>query len=414
MKKLLILGAYRTEKEIVKAAQDLGCFTIVTDNHENWNEAPAKSYADEAWDISWSDLDTLKEKCLIGCIDGIMAGFSEKRIAAAQKLSASLGLPFYGDSRQIQLMSDKEAFNQSCKQNGLTTPKSYQEYDTDITYPVIVKPVDNGGSKGITICHNKFELEFAIQKAKENSISKRVIIEQYLTLDEIMVFYIIADGEIFLSSMCDRLMQRFDKNITQLPVGYSYPSKYLNVYLSSFNEIVKKYIHDIGIKNGLLAFQAFMNHDTFIPFDPTFRLDGTLTYHFEEALNNINVLKMLINYSLTGSMCKRDVLYKNVTPAYREPCFELPILLKNGRISTIYGLEYVRTLSDLVYLNQIHDVGDTLTEPMHFSQMLCRIQIKAKDIKSLKMDIEEIYKHVNVLDEYGQSMVIGKVDFSQF
>ena len=46
--KLLILGAYRTEIEIVEAARIKGLYTIVTDNHENWDDAPAKKIADEA------------------------------------------------------------------------------------------------------------------------------------------------------------------------------------------------------------------------------------------------------------------------------------------------------------------------------------------------------------------------------
>lgn len=59
-KKLLILGATAGEISLVKRAQKYGIYVIVTDNHTDYTLAPAKNVADEAWDISWSDIDTLE------------------------------------------------------------------------------------------------------------------------------------------------------------------------------------------------------------------------------------------------------------------------------------------------------------------------------------------------------------------
>ena len=78
-KRLLILGCSQDECQIVEAARELGVYTITTDNHENWDDAPAKKIADEAWNISWSDIDALKEKALMRNVDGVIAGYSEFR-----------------------------------------------------------------------------------------------------------------------------------------------------------------------------------------------------------------------------------------------------------------------------------------------------------------------------------------------
>ena len=114
-KKLLILGAYSTEIEIINAAKKLGVYTITTDNHENWDEAPAKKVSDEAWNISWSDIDLLKEKCISENVDGIIAGFSEKRVFQAEKLSNALGKPFYADGADLDTILDKLKFKQDRK-----------------------------------------------------------------------------------------------------------------------------------------------------------------------------------------------------------------------------------------------------------------------------------------------------------
>ena len=76
MKRLLVLGGNYTEFVIVKRAKALGVYTIVTDNHADWSLSPAKQIADEAWNISWSDIDALYRKCSETEVDGILAGFS--------------------------------------------------------------------------------------------------------------------------------------------------------------------------------------------------------------------------------------------------------------------------------------------------------------------------------------------------
>ena len=87
MKKLLILGATYNENVIIERARKKGIYTIVTDNNLDYSLSPAKYLADEAWDISWSDIDTLYLKCKENKIDGVIAGFSEFRIENMIKLS---------------------------------------------------------------------------------------------------------------------------------------------------------------------------------------------------------------------------------------------------------------------------------------------------------------------------------------
>ena len=90
-KKLLILGTTATETEIVNEAKKLGVYTIVTDNHTDWSLAPAKYAADEAFDISWSDMDALEKICRDRNVDGCLAGSSERRVEGGTALCKGMG-----------------------------------------------------------------------------------------------------------------------------------------------------------------------------------------------------------------------------------------------------------------------------------------------------------------------------------
>ena len=94
-KRLLILGAYVSETDIVNAAHKMGVYTFVTDNHTNWDDAPAKKVSDEAWNISYMDVEALAEKCRENRIDGVMAGVGGLRVRSALALSEILDTPFY-------------------------------------------------------------------------------------------------------------------------------------------------------------------------------------------------------------------------------------------------------------------------------------------------------------------------------
>lgn len=410
-KKLLIIGAYESEIEIMKTAREMGLYTIVTDNHTDWSEAPAKFEADEAWNISWTDYDALTEKCRESGVSGVMAGFSEKRVEAAEKLSRILGLPFYADGADLNVILDKIRFKKACIESGIVVPKSF-EYGEEITFPVIVKPADNGGSRGISICYGKSELETAYQKALDNSASKEVLIEEYITCPEIMVYLIADKGEVTLSAMCTRHMKQIGNGITQLPIGYSYPSEYLGIFEKYNFENYKRLLKNLGITNGLIAFQAFVRGHDVIPFDPTYRLDGTRTYHLTEAVNGTNVLKMLINYSVNGEMSCGENCCVNETPYFKKCCFELPILLGRGTVTEIKGLELVCGMKHAVFINQLIHEGKKLDREADFSQIFCRVHLCADSISEIKNDIDFAQNSIRVLDENGEDMIIGKFDVS--
>ncbi len=407
-KKLLILGAYVTEIEIVSEAQKMGVYVIVTDSHENWDDAPAKKVADEAWNISWSDIEMLSQKCISENVDGIMAGYSERRIHYAQQLSLALGKPFYSNEAKLDVIIDKLLFKQACIDSGVTVPKAYK-YGDKIEFPVIVKPADNGGSRGITVCHSQQDFETAYQKALDASDNKTVVIEQYIVADEIMVYFTVHNEMAEVSAMCDRYMHHFGTDITQLPIGYFYPSKHLEVFMKYNLNKFRALIKNLGIKNGLIAFQSFVVGNDIIPFDPTYRLDGTMTYHVCENITGSNVLNMLICYSLTGSMGEDATITSIEQPRFKKTAFQLAVLLRKGVIKEIVGLDEIQKIDPVIHIFQNHFEGEEMTKMADFSQILCRIHMVADDVETIRDTVKRIYELLKVHDENGDNMIICKV-----
>lgn len=403
-KRLLVLGAYRTEGQIVRCAQSLGAKAVVTDNHADWGMAPAKYVADEAWDVSWSDISALAQRARESGVDGVIAGFSERRVACAAALARELGLPFYADGSDLRTIQDKARFKQACEASGVDVAASYATA-SDVRYPVIVKPADNGGSRGISICHREGELAPALLRASEASDSGSVLMEEYIVADEVMVYYVVRDGEASLSAMCDRYMHSFDPSITQLPVGYRFPSRHLPAFLESHDRKFRRLISRLGVRDGLIAFQCLVDRGRFIPFDPTYRLDGTMAYEATQDASGANALKLLIAHSLTGSM-ELGGLFEMESPEMGGIRFELPILLGKGRIAEVEGMGEAERVDGVYFVHQCLGLGDSLTAKADFSQIFCRIQLRARDEDELEGRLSEVLGLVSVRDEGGDDMVL--------
>ena len=170
-KKLLIMGSNAISCDIVKTAQELGLYTIVTD----WNpieKAPAKQIADEYWNDSLLDYDTLVSKIKNNGVDGIITGFTDSWLLPYQHLCELTGLPCYGTKEAFEITIDKAKFKKHCINNGVPVIPQYdvERFDPSIITPsnkVIVKPVDNSGSRGVIVCREskayKQSVEFALK-----------------------------------------------------------------------------------------------------------------------------------------------------------------------------------------------------------------------------------------------------------
>src|SRR5699024_10551603 len=139
-KKLLIFGATAGEISLVNRAQAYGVYVIVTDNHLDYTLTHAKNVANEAWDISCSNIDMLANMYRDNGVSGVLAGYSEFRVENMIKLCNRLNVPCYINNEQLEITRDKAKFKECCRKYGVSVVREYKSiYEVD-EYPVIVKP----------------------------------------------------------------------------------------------------------------------------------------------------------------------------------------------------------------------------------------------------------------------------------
>ena len=407
-KKLLILGSNALTCDIVKTARELGVYTIVTD----WNpieKAPAKQNADEYWNDSLMDYDILVQKIKEFGINGILTGFTDSYLVPYAELCDRTGLPSYATTELFAKTLDKALFKEMCKRNDVPTVPDYNLYEFDSSTlseqnKIIIKPVDNSGSRGIVVCSNPTKYQECVDYALNYSEKKQIVIEKYVEMDQISVSYTIQDGIPSLSTINDDILYKTPKSGT-VNCGGVYPSKYFDYYQEQIDEKVKNMLVREGFKNGVLFMQAFCNGKELYFFEMGYRLSGGRHYIFTENQNQSSSLKQLIHFALTGKMADYLIAERD-NANFNNLCCRFNLIGKSGVISKIEGFDYLQRKQEIIYTSLLKKAGDDVgMEGTTATQLLGAYAVK-KDMDDFKHMLADVYENVKFFNGKGENLVI--------
>lgn len=411
-KRLLIMGGMRISCEIVLKAQAMGIYTLVAD-YNRIEDSPGKQIADEAVDLDVIDVDAVVHYIKNNAIDGVFVGFNDMLLPYYAEICEKTGLPCYGSKKQFETLIAKDKYKALCRQFGVPTITEYDFNDADIQYPVLVKPVDNSGSRGITICHNNRELEKAVEIGKKASKTGKVLIERYMDCREVTVFWTFQDGNYYLSAMGNRhVKQNQGSEVLPLPAGYTFPSVFLQKYRVEVENNCKKMFRYLGIKDGMMFMQCKVENGTCYLYDLGFRPTGSLEYKLLNSVCGYDPLEMMIYFSMTGKMGSEDVALK-VNPEFLHPAYNVSCLCAPGTIREIVGIDEVKAMDGVEDIVVAYNPGETITEQMR--GLLAQIVVRVLGVVLTKDDLfstmQRINNTIHVIGENGEDLLLPGVDF---
>lgn len=411
-KRLLILGGMRLSCEIVRKAREMGIHTIVAD-YNSLEDSPGKQIADEAADLSVIDVDAVVSYVKSHAVDGVFVGFNDMLLPYYADICERTGLPCYGTREQFETLIAKDRYKALCRQFHVPTIPEYEPDAPDIKYPVLVKPVDNSGSRGIAICQDRTELLAAIDVGKKASKTGKVLIERYMTGREVTVFWTFQDGNYYLSALANRhVKQNQGTDVIPLPVGYTFPSVFLPKYRQEVEENCKAMFRHLGLKDGMMFMQCKVEEGTCHVYDLGYRLTGSLEYKILERVCGYNPLEMMICYALTGHMGFESIANK-ADPAFQTPAFNVSCLCAPGTIKEITGVEEARAMQEVEDVVIAHAPGETITEQMRglLSQIAVRVLGSVNDREELLPTMQRIDSTIHIHGKKGEELLLPGVEY---
>lgn len=228
----MLLGGLRYLKPVIDAAHEQGYYVITADYLPN---NIAHKWSDEYCNVSIIDKEAVLREAQRLQIDGIMSFACDPGVVAASYVQNKMGLPSFGPFESVEILQNKDKFRAFLAKNGFNVPqaKGFDSVEAAMEeiywypWPVIVKPTDAAGSKGVTRVDKAEDLKPALEYAMEHSISGHIIVEEFIDKQGCSsdTDSFSEDGKLKFVSFC---AQRFDAEATNpyTPAAYSWPSTF--------------------------------------------------------------------------------------------------------------------------------------------------------------------------------------------
>lgn len=253
-KKLMLLGGLRYLLPVIEAAHKQGYYVITADYLP---DNIAHKYSDEYCNVSIVDKEAVLREAKRLQIDGIMSFACDPGVVAASYVQNQMGLPSFGPFESVEILQNKDKFRAFLTKHNFNVPqaKGFDSIEAAMQevywypWPVIVKPTDAAGSKGVTRVDKVEDLQPALEYAMEHSISGHIIVEEFIDkqgcssdTDSMSI-----DGKLVFTSFC---AQRFDAEATNpyTPAAYSWPSTFTKEQEEYLTSEIQRLITLLGLK----------------------------------------------------------------------------------------------------------------------------------------------------------------------
>jgi len=300
MKKLLMLGGSLYQTYAIKEAKRLGYYVITCDYLP---DNPGHKYADEYHNVSTTDKEAVLKLARDLQVDGIVAYASDPAAPTAAYVCEKLGLPT-SPYKSVEILSNKDLFRDFLQRHGFNCPKAmgfttYEEALAKIDefrLPVMVKPVDSSGSKGINKMTDKTQLKAFVEDALSYSRGKRFLIEEFIvkkghqisgdafSVDGKLVFHCL--GNEFYDPNCDKDFA---------PLGECWPFRMDHKYIEDLEQQLQRLMTLLGMKSNAYNVEAIVGEDDKVYLlELGARSGGSLIPQVTEYATGVNMVTWVV------------------------------------------------------------------------------------------------------------------------
>jgi len=286
MKKVLILGGSHRDIPLIKASQALGFFVITLANRV---EYLGHKYSDKALYIDFNDLEAVREVIKEEKIECLLPGCGEQSYLNTVQLAHEYKIGNFDTLEVAKLIHNKWKFKEFCLENSITTPKGfyYEGSYANLTFPIVVKPTDLSGGRGVTVVHNEKELNSALSKAEQHS--DEIFLEEYI------------EGELYAYSIFfinQKIVYGFfgkdDSYLNPYLVTSAYPIECDEEVLEQFKSELEAMAKKLHLVNGMFHTQLIIKDKKAYIIDVTRRIAGDFYPDLIEACDGIDYSQAVV------------------------------------------------------------------------------------------------------------------------
>ena len=313
---------------------------------DGYADGIARTYADKAYTIPVTDVDAIALMCREEGVDGIITSFSDLLLECMVKIADKAGLPCYLKPEQLSWYRDKSACRDVLDKLGLPAPgfrkisvellkqgseEEIQQSIANLQYPLISKPLDKYGSRGIFIIKDQEQLAGSVRKTAEFTDLDEILIEEYNDGFEFNMMTWVSDGAVRVISIADREKTQFAEGELPESTRNVYPSCLIDKVEEPAVSLLQSYIEYTGQKEGPLSMQFFWKAGEGIQVCEIAARFFGYEHELTDMVYRFNMEELLLNYVYDNEYVTKMLEAQDI----RKPLMHGAVLYFHGRLKQI-------------------------------------------------------------------------------
>lgn len=396
---LLIVGGGDEALPGIRLAREMGLYVVVSDRDP---DAPGLKAADHPLLASVYDPEETAQAAwryhnCVRRLDGVLCIATDAPVTVAS-VAHRLGLP--GLPVEVaRLATDKLAMKERFRAAGVPVPwfapvescAHLRRIVAHQDYPLVLKPVDSRGARGVLRVTPELNLEWAFQKARRFSPTGRVMVERYLSGPQVSTESVVLDGVAYTPGFSDRNYRRLEQFAPYfVEDGGTLPSTLAPETQRAIRKLVEKAAHALGVTNGVIKGDIVVHDGEPYVIEVAARLSGGFFCTHQIPLNcGVEIVRTAIRLALGESVVPRELQPKYQRGVAQRFCFPAP-----GRVVSVSGVEQVRNRPGIAFCEVRVAPGDRVPpvdcHPARVGSVIAVAETRAEAVEAAEQAVKDI------------------------
>ena len=366
------------------------------------DKVKAIAYADKFLQLSTMDRPAILKAAREEGIDYILTACGDQPLSTMAYVSEQLGTPTYLTEQDVRDLTNKRFMKDKMVANGIPTAKyiyidkEWEGQLPDFTYPLVVKPVDSNGSKGVKKVFSPDELESSLKEAFAYSISGDVIIEEFKAGEELSCdFYVEGGVAKTLSITASKKIKENEKSFTIVQSYYPAPVAYNE---DRVQKIAQQIADAWGLKDTPLLVQMIVDGDDYNVLEFSARMGGGSKYHLIQVLSGVDIMKVYVEMVMGNKPhVEPKKQWNNAIMSY--------VYCKPGEFVSLKGFDELKNQGHIYSYFTYRMAPSTIVKSDTSSDRVAGFLVVADSEKEVLEKLQYANQHLAILDSKGNDIM---------
>jgi biotin carboxylase len=404
--KVLIVGGGEAQLNAIKRAKIFGYTVFVSDKNPDCPGAETADHFIKASTFSYEETFSAARKAEV---DAILTLGTDQPVLPVTRTALSLGIPSgisvetalgVTNKRIMKPVFDKNGIP-ACKYRFISKKSKSEELD-GLSYPLVIKPVDSQGQRGVYKVENWDELKGYLPDVLSFSREDSIIVEEFYQSEEITISGWSVNNQFYPLIITDRVTVSNGPHIG-VCTSHEYPSKYMEEYKDEIIGISEKIVSSFGITNGPVYIQMLIGNEGIKVNEVAARIGGAYEDEFIPAITGVDILQLQFELAARGKV-KNSVLKKYQFPS---AAYGSAILFftKPGVIKANGDMDIVKNITGVINGKYILKPGRRIGFRKNSTERAGYVALQSESRIKLEVLKKKVYSLLEVIDINGDNIL---------